>query len=93
MNREYQGYILELFAMPRQITILKIFVSSPSDMGDEIDTLKSVVEELNRINIVTVRLELIAWNYDVYPNAGDDAQSIINEQIGEEYDIFVGILG
>jgi len=35
---------------------------------------------------------LLRWEIDVYPAFGTDPQAIINHQIGEDYDIFVGIL-
>ena len=32
------------------------------------------------------------WETDTFPSIGKDAQSIINEQIGDDYDIFVGLM-
>src|SRR6202022_4298350 len=39
-----------------------------------------------------VRLELLNWRTDVVPGLGIDPQAVINDQVGGEYDIFVGIL-
>jgi hypothetical protein len=80
--------------MPRLITNLKIFVASPSDVVDERTILDRVVDELNKLpgGRLGIRLELIKWETDSYPSVGDDTQSVINNQIGEDYDIFIGIL-
>ena len=39
-----------------------------------------------------IRLELVMWETDTYPSIGKDVQSTINEQIGDDYDIFVGLM-
>ena len=39
-----------------------------------------------------VYLKLIKWETHAYPAAGADAQDVINTQIDEEYDVFVGIM-
>lgn len=77
-----------------KITLLKIFVASPGDVADERSVLKQVIDELNLLLVKTrgIQLDLVKWETHSYPNIGEDTQSVINEQIGEEYDIFVGIL-
>jgi hypothetical protein len=49
--------------------------------------------ELNKIwsNTLGIMFELLKWETDVRPAFGPDPQSVINEQIGEEYDVFIGI--
>jgi hypothetical protein len=80
--------------MSTLVTNLKIFVASPSDIEDERTTLDRVVEELNKMpgNRLSIRFELVKWETDSYPGVGDDAQYVVNDQIGENYDIFIGIL-
>jgi hypothetical protein len=39
-----------------------------------------------------VRLELIKWETHTRPGFGEDGQDVIIKQIGDEYDIFVGIM-
>jgi len=80
--------------MSTSITNLKIFVASPSDVVDERTVLDRVVAELNKLpgGRLGIRLELVKWETDSYPSLGDDAQSVINNQIGEDSDIFIGIL-
>jgi hypothetical protein len=35
---------------------------------------------------------LVRWETDTYPGTGADPQSIINSQIGDTYDVFIGII-
>jgi len=52
-----------------------------------------VVDELRRIvgKLRHVELEAVRWETHAWPDVGDDAQDVINKQIGQ-YDIFVGIM-
>ena len=80
--------------MPRRETILTIFVASPSDVSDERDRLDTIVHEVNSAHArrTGVRLELLRWERDVSPAVGKDPQAVVNDQIPQDYDIFVGIL-
>jgi hypothetical protein len=80
--------------MPRSATIVQVFVGSPSDVKEERDVLESVILELNRVwsKSLGVSFELIRWETHTHPAFGSDPQSIINDQLGEDYDIFIGIL-
>lgn len=80
--------------MPQNISIIQVFVASPGDVQEERNALQSIVNEVN-INIgssLGIRLELVRWESNVTPGFGSDAQDVINKQIGENYDIFIGIL-
>lgn len=80
--------------MTKQANRLKVFVASPSDIKDERVILEEVIDDINKI--FTPRFgwefELVRWEMDTYPSIGDDAQSVINNQIGDDYDVLVGIL-
>jgi len=80
--------------MAKRINNLRVFVASPSDIGDERVILEQVVKELNKLlgEKLGLRLDLVKWETDTYPSFGNDAQSVINEQIGDDYDIFIGML-
>lgn len=80
--------------MPYQENIFNIFVASPSDVSMERDKLEEVIHVLNKTwsRKLGVRLNLIRWETDTYPAIGDDAQSIINDQIPDDYDLFIGIM-
>ncbi|MGA8028123.1 MAG: DUF4062 domain-containing protein [Bryobacteraceae bacterium] len=80
--------------MARTETVLRVFVSSPSDVEDEAESIRRIIDELNRTALRTagLRLEAVTWRADVVPGVSDDVQSLINQQIGEDYDIFIGVL-
>lgn len=81
--------------MPKFIQKYKIFVASPSDVRDERASMKDVIDELNktyssRFNLI---LELVKWETDSSPAASvTDVQQIVDEDIGNDYDLFIGIL-
>lgn len=78
----------------RQERILRVFVAAPSDVTREVKVLRKVVEKLNQEHgdHLGVRIELLNWKTNIIPGLGPDAQTVINEQIGDDYDVFVGIL-
>jgi hypothetical protein len=80
--------------MARQEHVLTVFVASPGDVDSERDKLEDVIRELNVTwsRELGVRLDLVRWETHAYPSIGVDAQDVINEQIPEDYDIFVGIM-
>jgi len=80
--------------MAKQVSELSIFVASPSDVAEERELLEEVVGELNLqwSRVKGVRLELVRWETYSYPGVSSDPQAVINEQIGDDYDIFLGIL-
>ncbi|MBL4894915.1 MAG: hypothetical protein JKY59_08655 [Emcibacter sp.] len=79
--------------MPRNETILSVFVASPSDVSEEREILETIAQELNKIwsHNLNVRLDLIKWETDTVPGFGDYSQDVINDQINDEYDIFIAI--
>lgn len=80
--------------MAQTITLYKIFVASPSDLSDERFLLEEVIEELNMstFNNSDIKVELIKWETHANPDIGEYPQNVINKDIGNEYDIFIGIL-
>jgi hypothetical protein len=80
--------------MARSEEVLSIFLASPGDVSDERVSLVEVVADWNRAwsRNLGVRLELLRWEDDAYPDIGDDAQSVINRQIPADWDLFVGIM-
>ncbi len=79
--------------MARSETILSIFVASPRDVSEERDRLESIIEEVNSTHArqTGIRLELLKWERDASPGFAEDAQAVINAEIPQDYDIFVGI--
>jgi hypothetical protein len=81
--------------MARQETILNVFISSPSDVVEDRDTVEEIIEEVSKTlsSKVGVRLVPLRWETDVTPNIGTDPQNVINAAVGGNYDVFVGIMG
>lgn len=79
--------------VPRNETVLSVFVASPSDVSEERKALESIAYELNKTwsNNLNLRLELIKWETDSFPGFGDYSQDVINKQINDEYDVFIAI--
>ncbi|MBL8150027.1 MAG: DUF4062 domain-containing protein [Blastocatellia bacterium] len=80
--------------MPKTVTVLRVFVASPGDVKEERNLLEKVVQEINLLwrDQLGITLELVKWETHVIPAISVDAQAAINEQIRDDYDIFVGIL-
>lgn len=80
--------------MPKAVSLLRLFVGSPGDLDEERNLVAEVVEEfnLNSGDLLGVRLELVRWETYTHPGFGEDAQDVINQQIGDDYDIFVGLM-
>lgn len=78
----------------RKSTVVQIFVASPNDVLHERDQVENLVAEYNRnwSRIVGLRFEVLRGDTDVRPAIGRDPQAVVNAQIGEYYDVFIGIL-
>lgn len=79
--------------MPRNTAVFQVFVASPSDVADERTLLEGVITQLNQIwsKSLGITFELLKWETDVHPSFATDPQAVINEQIGLNYDVFIGI--
>jgi WD40 repeat protein len=75
------------------IRVLKIFVSSPSDVATERQLIKKVVNQLNNIPFINehVLLKLYAYEQDVPPATGQKPQMIIDQYMPtpDQVDIFI----
>lgn len=80
--------------MAKSHTILEVFIASPGDVAAERTVLEDVVSEFNLTwgDKHHVRLELVKWETHSRPAFGVDAQDVINKHVGNEYDIFLGIM-
>lgn len=81
--------------MPKQVTKYSVFVSSPSDLLEERVVVKEVIDSLNKTygrysNCVIADLN---WDTDSAPGISlSHSQDVINSDIGDDYDIFLGML-
>ena len=81
--------------MSQTQTSLQVFVASPSDVAEERKILESVVREINRTanDAHNIILKLLDWETDSRPGFRKEGpQDVINQQIGNDYDIFLGIM-
>lgn len=80
--------------MAKSITQYSIFLSSTSNLSEERLIAEEVVKELNSglLSSIGAQLRLIKWETDIHPDVGAYAQDVINNQINDEYDIFIGML-
>lgn len=78
--------------MSKNITKVRLLISSPGDVQVEREKLREVVAELNHVlgKQLNFVIEPVGWETHCHPALGRP-QAVINEQIGS-YDIFVGIM-
>ena len=67
------------------------------NVGPNVDERKILEDVINEFNLTwsdthKVRLDLLKWETHSRPGFGEDAQDVINRQIGDEYDIFLGVM-
>ncbi len=69
-------------------------MAHPSDTDEEAGIVKEVCEEFNTIwsARLSIRFEYCDWYTHVVPGVDSDPQAVINQQIGSDYDIFIGIV-
>ncbi|MCJ0765723.1 hypothetical protein [Variovorax terrae] len=79
--------------MPRHRTVLQVFVASPADVAEERAVLDSVVAELNRTwsQSLSLSFEVLKWETHARPGFAQDPQEVINSQLPDDYDVFLGI--
>lgn len=76
-----------------QAKILKIFLASPSDVKSEREMVLALKDELDDLigKQNSIRFEFVNWERNSYPGVGIDSQDVINQNVNDEYDIFIGI--
>jgi len=77
----------------KQVTELRIFLASPSDVEVERTIVQEVLAELN-ITYGTpngIVLKLVNWEQYSFPGIGEDPQDVINNQLPFDYDVFLCI--
>lgn len=74
--------------------IYKCFIASPSDTQKERDLCDTVFKEINDTlgQQLNFRIESRKWENDARPSFGTDGQAVINSQILNNYQIFIGIM-
>lgn len=81
--------------MAKSITKYTVFLGSPGDLEEERFEVENAIKELNltyasRNNLI---LELLKWETHSAPGISNAyTQDLINKDIGNDYDIFIGLL-
>lgn len=79
--------------MPRTVVTYKVFLASPSDVKEERVIVKKVIDTYNQIHSCdNIKIELLCWEDSTHPAFGDYPQDVVNSQIDDDYDVFIGIL-
>jgi hypothetical protein len=68
---------------------LELFIASPSDLNEEREAVDRVLDDLNSTFLRGKDVEIVPrkWENDTYTKyAGNDAQFLVNGQIGDSYD-------
>src|SRR4051812_11271577 len=74
--------------------VIRILVASPSDTMNEREACIRVFEELNQGIGEThgFVIEKRMWEHNTRPSIGEYSQAVVTEQLGNDYEVFVGIL-
>lgn len=74
--------------------IYKCFVASPGDTQAERDLIDEVLDDINNSlgEHLNFRVESKKWENDAVPSFGENGQAVINEQLLDDYQIFIGIM-
>jgi hypothetical protein len=80
--------------MNNQAIVLKVFVASPNDVLQDARSVQEVATNLNSTfgNRFGLCFQVVRWETDAYPGISTDGQAVINEEIPNDWDIFIGIL-
>ncbi|NAS32024.1 hypothetical protein GTQ40_13645 [Flavobacteriaceae bacterium R38] len=78
----------------KQVKQIKLFVSCPGDIVDELNSIRLVIDDINKTigEQNSYVLKLLNWKTDTYTQIGSDPQEVINNQIESQYDILIGLI-
>lgn len=74
--------------------VLRTFLASPGDVAAEREVASRIVEELNLTwsRFLGLSLELVRWETHAWPGGDVDPQALINRQLGDQYELFIGVM-
>lgn len=75
--------------------IVDIFLSSPFDLKAERAAVVSEIAKLSRVTekFQQVRLRVLTFENNTYTALGESGQDVVNQQIGDSYQIYLGLVG
>ncbi|WP_454884768.1 hypothetical protein [Sphingomonas oryzagri] len=79
--------------MVYRANVLNIMIASPSDVSEQRDDIRSVINDWNFSNSYQKNLILmpVGWETHSAPDLGGRAQEIINARLGDGCDLLVGV--
>ena len=80
--------------MAQDVQEVRVFIASPSDVTKYRQITSNLIDEINEglgVQGIPTRAKAVGWE-NVSPGVGADGQDVINQQVGDNFDIFVGIL-
>jgi len=81
--------------MPEDMRTIKVFISCPGDVAEERKEVREVCQSLTKVFSKTQKtiIQPLDWENDVIPEIrSEEGQLLINTQIGNDYDVYIGIL-
>lgn len=87
-GRKYTIFLVSRFA-----TVYEVLIASPGDVQQEREILVQALAEWNSAHsrATGIILQPLRWEFDAVPSLGEDAQSIITEEIVRDADILMGV--
>ena len=75
--------------------VYRIMIGAPSDIKEEVQIAKDVINEWNYVHTELHHRVLLPlhWSISAYPNSGKHPQKIINEQVVDKSDLLICIFG
>lgn len=79
--------------MPRSAQVFDVLIASPSDTGNERDTVEEAISRWNADNsrATGIALQPRRWETHTHPDLGERPQAIVNQQIVDGTDIVVAV--
>ncbi len=77
-----------------EVKIYKCFIASPGDTTNEREICDRVFQEINNTQgkQFNFRIESKKWENDARPSIGESAQDVINKQLVNDFQLFIGIM-
>ena len=80
--------------LAQRIEGIDLVIDDASDLEPERNRLEEVIRELNLTwsRTFRLRLELVRWETHGYPGIGSDPQDVLNRELTDDPDIFIGLM-
>ncbi|TPJ32377.1 hypothetical protein [Mesorhizobium sp. B2-8-3] len=81
--------------MPKPISCVSVFISSPSNMSRYVDRVTSIIDDFNGVFGFQrgVIFRTVSWRKNIIGQVTNDPQLAVNSQLMEDYDLLIGLIG